>query len=63
MAKAGKLLALDEPFTGLDEESRLRAAAVIRRYRWGRTLILITHREEDLELLGIPERIDLSVKL
>ncbi len=63
LAKAGKLLALDEPFTGLDEESRLRAAAVIRRYRRGRTLILITHREEDLELLGIPERIDLSGKL
>lgn len=56
----GELLALDEPFTGLDEESRLKAAQVIRRYRHGRTLILITHREEDLSLLEVTERIDLG---
>ena len=43
----GELLALDEPFTGLDEDSRLRAAEVIRRFRRGRTLLLVTHREED----------------
>lgn len=56
----GELLALDEPFTGLDEASRETAAEAIRRYRRGRTLILVTHREEDLSLLGITERIDLS---
>ena len=55
----GELLALDEPFTGLDEKSRERAAEAIRRYRRGRTLILVTHREEDLPLLEITERIDL----
>ena len=57
---SGELLALDEPFTGLDEESRLRAAEVIRRYHHGRTLILITHREEDLPLLEVTERIHLG---
>lgn len=56
----GELLALDEPFTGLDEASRLQAAQVIRRFRQGRTLLLITHREEDLPLLEISERIALS---
>lgn len=55
----GELLALDEPFTGLDEASRLRAAEVIRRFRRGRTLLLVTHREEDLPLLEIAERIAL----
>ena len=55
----GELLALDEPFTGLDEASRLQAAQVIRRLRCGRTLLLITHREEDLPLLEVTERIDL----
>lgn len=53
----GELLALDEPFTGLDETSRLEAAAAIRRHRRGRTLLLITHREEDLPLLDITKRI------
>ena len=55
----GELLALDEPFTGLDEESRLRAAETIRRFRHGRTLILVTHRQEDLPLLEVTAQIDL----
>lgn len=55
----GELLALDEPFTGLDEESRLQAAGAIRRFRHGRTLILVTHRREDLPLLEVTEQIDL----
>ena len=50
---------LDEPFTGLDEESRLRAAEAIRQYRRGRTLILVTHRREDLPLLEVTAQIDL----
>ena len=60
LAYPGQLLALDEPFTGLDETSRFQAAQAIRQYRRGRTLILITHREEDLPLLDISERIDLK---
>ena len=59
LAAPGELLALDEPFTGLDEQTRKRAAEVIRRYRRGRTLILITHNQEDLELLEISHRIEL----
>lgn len=59
LAATGELLALDEPFTGLDEQTRKRAAEVIRRYRRGRTLILITHNHEDLELLETSQRIEL----
>ena len=56
---SGQLLALDEPFTGLDEAARLRAAEAVRAYRRGRTLLLITHRQEDLPLLEVAQRIDL----
>ena len=59
LIQPGELLALDEPFTGLDESGRCQAAEAIRRYRKGRTLLLITHREEDLPLLEITMRIDL----
>lgn len=51
LAYDGDLLALDEPFTGLDDAARLAAAETILRHRSGRTLLLITHREEDLSLL------------
>ena len=56
---SGQLLALDEPFTGLDEAARLRAAEAVRAYRRGRTLLLITHRQEDLPLLEVTDRVDL----
>ena len=59
LAAPGELLALDEPFTGLDEQTRKQAAEVIRQYRRSRTLILITHNQEDLELLEISQRIEL----
>lgn len=55
----GGLLVLDEPFTGLDEANRLRAAACILRRRNGRTLLLVTHHEEDLELLQATMQIPL----
>lgn len=59
LAHPGELLALDEPFSGLDEASRRQAAQAIRRHCQGRTLLLITHREEDLPLLDITNRISL----
>lgn len=55
----GELLVLDEPFNGLDEETRIRAAEVIRIYRRGRTLLLVTHRKEDLALLEADQLIHL----
>lgn len=49
------LLILDEPFHGLDSPSRQRARALIDRFmeRSGKTLIMVTHYEEEL-----PECID-----
>lgn len=43
---------LDEPFAGLDDETKERAAAFIKRHLKGRTLIVATHDEKDAELLG-----------
>lgn len=46
------LLLLDEPFTGLDEESRHKAADCIREAAAGKIVLLVTHRAEDVETLG-----------
>lgn len=45
------LLILDEPFAGLDEENRVRSAAFLLDRLEGRTLLVTTHREDDVELL------------
>lgn len=45
------MLVLDEPFTGLDEENRVRCASYILKNLKGRTLLATTHLEEDVELL------------
>ena len=44
-------LFLDEPFRALDAESRITAARLFLQYAEGRTLVFITHDEDDLELL------------
>ena len=46
-----ELLILDEPFAGLDEENRAHTAAWLLENLKGRTLLVTTHREEDVELL------------
>ncbi len=43
---------MDEPFTGLDEDNRRLAIRYIREKAAGRLLILTTHQEEDVELIG-----------
>ncbi len=45
------MLILDEPFTGLDEENRIRCAEYLLENLKGRTLLVTTHREDDIELL------------
>ena len=44
-------MALDEPFTGLDEENRRRAAGCIRRAAEIKPVLLVTHNRADLEAL------------
>lgn len=52
MLSDADMIMMDEPFAGLDEESRKRTAAYILRRLNGRTLLVTTHREDDAELLG-----------
>jgi NitT/TauT family transport system ATP-binding protein len=40
-------LALDEPFTGLDEENREKAISCILKRTAGKTVLLVTHNEDD----------------
>lgn len=56
----GELLVLDEPFNGLDGENREMAAAAIKKYAAGRTVLLVTHRQEDLTLLGARHVIEID---
>ena len=44
-------LLLDEPFTGLDEESKKTAAEWVLRQQNGRPILVTTHDEEDAALL------------
>lgn len=44
-------LALDEPFTGLDGESRARATECIRRAAMTKPVLLVTHDERDASSL------------
>ena len=45
-------LALDEPFTGLDPESRQRAIAAILQWTKGKPVLLVTHQREDVAATG-----------
>lgn len=45
------VLVLDEPFTGLDEENRIRSAAYLAGHLCGRTLLATAHGAEDAKLL------------
>ncbi|MDD6178859.1 MAG: ATP-binding cassette domain-containing protein [Clostridium sp.] len=51
LAYGGDCLLLDEPFTGLDEENRKKAADCIRKYANGRMVLISTHDGEDASLL------------
>lgn len=48
----GDTLLLDEPFQGLDDETRRKAAAEVLERLKGRTLITVSHDEEDASLLS-----------
>lgn len=46
------LLILDEPFKGLDEENKKRVMDYTKRKTAGKTVILVTHEEEEAALMG-----------
>lgn len=51
MLSDAPLVLLDEPFRGLDEDSKKKTAGFIVAKKAGRTLIVITHDKEDKALL------------
>ena len=60
MLSNAPLVLLDEPFRGLDEDSKKKTAAFIVKKSQGRTLIVITHDKEDKALLHAAKVISLG---
>lgn len=52
LAFGSPLLLLDEPFSGLDSDTKRRTAEVIRRYSQGTTIVAVVHDDADAGLLG-----------
>lgn len=52
MLSGSEIIIMDEPFNGLDEENRRKAALYILERLNGRTFIFTTHRDEDIELIN-----------
>jgi ABC-type nitrate/sulfonate/bicarbonate transport system ATPase subunit len=48
----GELLVLDEPFTGLDLETKGAALHYIKTHTQGRTVLLVTHDQAEAEALA-----------
>lgn len=46
-----QVLLLDEPFTGLDQATRQRTGEFIQKYQKGRTVVVITHEKQDVDML------------
>ena len=51
MMKKSDTVILDEPFTGMDEETKILAAEYIKKHRDGRICIVVTHEKSDSGLL------------
>ena len=52
LASSPDILLMDEPFTGLDSDTRSQAIRYILDRLKGRLLLIATHSEEDVSLLG-----------
>ena len=48
----GNFVLLDEPFTGLDPETKLKAASILYEYLKDKHVLVITHDEDDTSLLN-----------
>ena len=52
MAAESDIVIMDEPFTGLDEATKRQAVEYIKSRQHGRLLLISTHQEENVKLLG-----------
>ena len=59
MLDDGDVIILDEPFTGLDRDARILACRFIERHRHGRTLLLVSHEDDEV----LPIHVDRTVSL
>ena len=48
----GDVLLMDEPFQGLDEETKEEMIAMVKKYTQGKTLLLVTHSLQEAQGLG-----------
>lgn len=48
----GELVILDEPFKGMDTDTRIRMINYIKRHQNKRSILIVTHNAQDAELLG-----------
>ena len=46
------ILIMDEPFKGMDEDLRKQVICYVREKTKGKTVIIVTHDKEEVELLG-----------
>ena len=53
---------LDEPFTGLDGETKEAVASVLKKKLKGKTVVVVSHSEEDGPLMGSDDIIYLGEK-
>ena len=55
-----RALLLDEPFKGLDEETRAQVIAYLRKYCAGRLVLLATHDHEEARAMGAIARLQIG---
>jgi NitT/TauT family transport system ATP-binding protein len=60
LAANGDVLLLDEPFRGLDDDNRKRAADTVKRHAVGKTILLVTHDIDDMALFPECELFDMD---
>ncbi len=58
LAYEPELLLLDEPFKGLDEDTKKNVIRVVSEFLKGKTAILITHDKDELDMCDIIYRIE-----
>lgn len=54
MIISSDIVLMDEPFKGLDEETKKAVITYIIDEQHGRTVLVVTHNSEDAKILGAP---------
>lgn len=52
MLANAEIVFLDEPFKGLDKDTKEKAISFVKQYALGKTLIVVTHSRTEADLLG-----------